>query len=274
MNADAGILDGKLGDLMVVTHPECHVAGVGEFDRVGQKIDQNLPQPIFVGLNHDRQAPGADMAEFDALGGRLQAEHGDDLIEKVAELHFVAAQVKPPGLDLRDIEQSVDQSGQMLGAAPHYPDGIESRLRDGGIALEELRIAEDGVEWGAQLMAQADDMTAFCRAGRFGHFLGFLQLGVGALVRLDLVHQQIGLPARLLFGYAAAFLRENEQPGGYARDDDQNEENGPQRRYQDFARSFHVECDQKIDQRQNGADHADKKRQARRDSGRHGCSEA
>src|SRR5580704_18975760 len=80
-------------------------------------------------------------------------------------------------------------------------------------------------------------------------------------MRLDLVHQQIGLPARLLFGYAAAFLRENKQPGGYARDDDQNEENGPQRRYQDFARSFHVECDQKIDQRQNGTDDADKKRQ-------------
>ena len=80
-------------------------------------------------------------------------------------------------------------------------------------------------------------------------------------MRLDLVHQQIGLPARLLFGHAAAFLREDEQPGCNTRDDDQNEENGPQRRYQDFARSFHVECDQKIDQRQNGADHADKKRQ-------------
>ena len=104
-------------------------------------------------------------------------------------------------------------------------------------------------------------MTAFCRAGRFRDFLGFLQLGVRALMRLDLVHQQIGLPARLLFGNAAAFLGEDEQPSGYARDDDENEENGPQRRYQDFARSFHVERDQKIHERKNGADHADKERQ-------------
>ena len=174
VNADAGVLDGKLGNLMVVSHPECQVAGVGEFDRVGQKIDQNLPQPIVVGLNHDRQAPGAHMTEFDALSGRLQTEHGDDLIEKGAELYFVAAQVKAPGLDFRDVEQPVDQSGQMLGAAPHHPDGAEPRLRDRGVAFKELRIAEDGVEWGPQFVAQADDVTAFRRAGRFGDFLGFL----------------------------------------------------------------------------------------------------
>jgi hypothetical protein len=186
------------------------VACVGEFDRVGQKIDQNLPQPIVVGLNHDRQAPGAHMTEFDALSGRLQTEHGDDFIEKVAELYFVAAQVKAPGLDFRDVEQPVDQSGQMLGAAPHHPDGVEPRLRDRGVTFEELRIAEDGVEWGPQFVAQADDVTAFRRACRFRDFLGFLQLGVGALVRLDLIHQQIGLPARLLFGHAAC-ARTNSQ---------------------------------------------------------------
>ena len=64
MNADAGILDGKLGDLVMVAHAECHVAAVGEFDRVGQKIAQNLPKPILVGLDHDRQASRADMAEL------------------------------------------------------------------------------------------------------------------------------------------------------------------------------------------------------------------
>ena len=63
--------------------------------------------------------------------------------------------------------------------------------------------------------------------------LGLLQLGVGALVRLDLVHQQVGLPAGLLLGDAAAVLRQHEQPGGDAGDDGEDEEDGPQRRLED-----------------------------------------
>ena len=43
-------------------------------------------------------------------------------------------------------------------------------------------------------------MTALGVARRFRKLLGLLQLGVGALVSLDLVHQQVGLPAALLFG--------------------------------------------------------------------------
>ena len=69
-----------------------------------------------------------------------------------------------------------------------------------------------------------DDMAALGLARRFRDLLGLLQLGVGALVRLDLVHQQIGLPARLLLGDAAAVLRQHEQPGGDAGDDGENEE--------------------------------------------------
>ena len=59
-----------------------------------------------------------------------------------------------------------------------------------GVALEHLRIAEDGVERRAHLMAEADDVAALGAVGGLGDFLGLLQLGVGALVRLDLVHQQ------------------------------------------------------------------------------------
>ena len=95
------------------------------------------------------------------------------------------------------------------------------------IALEELRVAENGVERRPQFVAEADDMAALGLIGRFGRLLGFLQFGVGALMRLDFVHQQIGLTARLFLGDAAAFLRENEQPRGHAGDDDEDEENGP-----------------------------------------------
>ena len=104
-------------------------------------------------------------------------------------------------------------------------------------------------------------MTALGVARRFGQFLGLLQLGVGALVRLDLVHQQVGLPARLLLGDAAAVLRENEQPGGDAGDDREDEEHGPQRRLQDRLGRVGIERDLEIDERQHRADDAAEKQQ-------------
>ena len=37
----------------------------------------------------------------------------------------------------------------MLGAAPHDLERIDTRLWNGRVALEELGVAKDGVEWRA-----------------------------------------------------------------------------------------------------------------------------
>jgi hypothetical protein len=46
--------------------------------------------------------------------------------------------VKAAGLDFRDIEQAVDQAGQMLGAAAYDLDGIDARARYRLIAFKQL----------------------------------------------------------------------------------------------------------------------------------------
>jgi hypothetical protein len=84
-------------------------------------------------------------------------------------------------------------------------------------------------------------VAAFGIVGGFGRLLGLLQLGVGALVRLDLVHEQIGLPPRFLLGDAAALLRQDEQPRRHAGDDDEDEKYRPQRGRQHVARAVGVE---------------------------------
>ena len=99
-------------------------------------------------------------------------------------------------------------------------------------------------------------MTALGVARRFRKLLGLLQLGIGALVGLDLVHQQIGLPAALLLGDATAVLGEHEQPGGDAGDDGENEKHRPQRRFQDRLGRVGIERNLKVDKRQHRADHA------------------
>ena len=72
---------------------------------------------------------------------------------------------KRPGLDLGDVEQAVDQAGQMLGAAPDHAHAVLSRRRDRLVALEDLGIAEHGVERRAQFVAEPDDIAALGEVG-------------------------------------------------------------------------------------------------------------
>ena len=42
IDADSGIFERKLGDLMMIADLEGHMPGIGELDCVGQQIDQDL----------------------------------------------------------------------------------------------------------------------------------------------------------------------------------------------------------------------------------------
>src|SRR6478609_8815180 len=101
VDTDAGILDGELGNLVAIVDPKDDVTDVGEFDGVGQQVDQDLPQPVLIGVDHHREVLRRDIAELDALGGRLQAEHVDELLEEIGGIHFVSAEVETSRFDLR-----------------------------------------------------------------------------------------------------------------------------------------------------------------------------
>ena len=45
----------EFGHLVAIVDAERDLAGVGEFDGVGQQVDQDLPQPVLVGVDHGRQ---------------------------------------------------------------------------------------------------------------------------------------------------------------------------------------------------------------------------
>ena len=228
LNAGAGVDHLELGDRAAIMHDELHAAGLRELDGVGQQVDQDLAQPLLVGIDHDRQHRRPLEDEIDALGGGLQAEHADQLVEELAEANLVARQIQPAGLDLGDVEHAVDQAGQMIGAAADDADLVARLRRQAGVLLQQLRVAEDRVQRRAQFVAEADDIAALGEIGGLGDLLGALQFGVGALVRVDLLHQQRGLPPRFRLRRAPALLRQHEQPGDHADDDGQREEHLPQ----------------------------------------------
>ncbi len=105
-------------------------------------------------------------------------------------------------------------------------------------------------------MAQADDIAALGEVGGFGDLLGALELGVGALVRVDLLDQQRGLPPRLGLCGAAALLRQHEQPGDHADDDAEREEHLPQHVGDEHVLAMHARRGLEIDQPEHQRDEA------------------
>src|SRR5450631_2790449 len=88
-----------------------------EFDRIAQQIQYDLPQAQGVGAHHDRyfRLDGDD--ELDAFGGRLQCRGGDRLIEHVDQIELDILEFQPVGFNFRQIQHTVDQRKQGLGAA-------------------------------------------------------------------------------------------------------------------------------------------------------------
>ena len=101
----------------------------------------------------------------------------------------------------------------MLGGAPDHLDAALPGGRDVGVALQQLGVAQHGVERRAQLVAEADHVAALGEIRGLGDLLGLLQGRVGAPVRRDLLQQQRRLPGGFLLRHAPALRREDEEPG-------------------------------------------------------------
>ena len=134
-----------------------------------------------------------------------------------------------PCLNFRDVQQALDQPGEMLAAAPDDADAVVPSSTDRVVPLQQLRITEDGVQRTAQFMADADHIAAFREICRLRRLLGFLQLGVSPLVRVNFLEQQSSLPPGFLLGGDTAFLSERQKPGRDAGDWQQKEESHPER---------------------------------------------
>ncbi|MNE60782.1 hypothetical protein D3C80_1559530 [compost metagenome] len=76
----------------------------------------------------------------------LRAEHVNDLIQKILNVDFVGIDLQTPGLDLGNVEQPINQSGQVIRRSLDDLDRGLARGRDGIVTLENLRITKHGIE--------------------------------------------------------------------------------------------------------------------------------
>ena len=151
--------------------------------------------------------------------------HGRDIERELARL------------DARDVQRAFDERQQVLAAAADDVHRLLAVRRHARILAHQLRIAQDGVERRADLVADGADVAALGLVGlvgralgRFGHLarlLGHAARGlqglVGLAVQLDLAHQEAGLAVGFLLRHLAALVRQNQPPGHDARDHQQRE---------------------------------------------------
>src|SRR5256885_16371540 len=96
---------------------DADAAALGELDRVVGEVDDDLAQRAPVGAQSESR--WRSHGEFQALGLRLRAQGGGDLLDHFHAVDRDKVQLHFPRLDLGEVEQVVDQREQVLGAGLH-----------------------------------------------------------------------------------------------------------------------------------------------------------
>src|SRR5829696_900920 len=158
-------------------HPDA--AGLGELHRVAGEVDEDLAQPILVAddaRRHLRRDEGRDLDAL-ALGfGRKQLDHA---LDHGTEVERLGEEFDPAGLDLREVEDLVDEREERLPRGLHGAD-IGRLLGAGRGVEEEPGHADDAVQRRAELVADGREEARFRLARRLGLGAGLLKGALGS----------------------------------------------------------------------------------------------
>ena len=208
-HADARVGDGKADPLApglglgLTDHREPHGALFGELAGVAQQVQQALAEPRDVVEETIGSALADDLHGVAVLGGeRLGGQ--PHLLDQVGRGDEFGHQVHPPGLDLGNVQDVINQRQQVFARLVDLGEvgqcvGLALGL---GELLEQLAVADDGVQRGAQLVAHVGQEGALDAVGLDGLLVRLAELVVdpadgvlGALALADLGEQAlVGAP--------------------------------------------------------------------------------
>jgi hypothetical protein len=153
---------------------QADLAALGEFDGVGQEVEQDLLDAHRIAAHrfrHGRVEFAADgqLLGLGALGDLLAGIEAELVQRKVGVLEQQLV-----GLDLGDVENVVDDGQQVMGRIGHLAQALVL-LGVAGVALGEVGEADDGIHRRADFMAHVGQEGALGAVGRFGLILGAAQ---------------------------------------------------------------------------------------------------
>jgi len=115
---------------------ERHLPDLGELDGVGEEVEKDLTHSTGIAVNVGRQVVAHQTAELEPLAvGKL----GDDIQRSLHHLDEVAVddlELELPRLDLREVEDVIDDREQAVGRTPYG-------LRELHLLLVELRFEKE-----------------------------------------------------------------------------------------------------------------------------------
>jgi hypothetical protein len=154
-NADARVSHADLDPFVNLAHGAQNMPLLRELDRVADKIEQDLGEAVGVGRDQGEIRFNRDRC-FDALRRRLHRNHAVDLPDRLSDVDRPNRKIQPTGLDPGQVEQIVDQPGQRFRAGLSDVNELSLIQREtrGGAAREELHVAGDDGEGGAQLVGR------------------------------------------------------------------------------------------------------------------------
>ena len=225
VDADAGIPDRRQEGYAIFSafgqrQLDEDLAALGEFHRVADEVDQHLPQPRRVAGEPPRHILGNEINEFEPLAGAALAKQIGHLGNQFARVEVDHRELKPPGFDLREVEDIVDDPQQSLTGSHEVFDEL-------GLALVERRRRQQGRRSEHPVHRRAD-LVAHRRE----------ELRLGAVCRLRLPPPVLGVILQHLAARDFRFqaLRELYLPPGEGRhqgdhhdQDDEDRDQGRQK---------------------------------------------
>ena len=174
-DADAGIGHDQANLRIGALHRGGHHAARGrELDRVGQEVEQRLPEAPAIG-HQGADVLGAVDLQRDALMVRALVGERLDAVEQRAQVDRGDLELQIAGLDGGQIQDIVDQRGQALRGHHDAAAVLQLALIELAevLVLQDLGEADDGVQGRAQLVGDVGDELGFQPVRRL-HRLGAL----------------------------------------------------------------------------------------------------
>ena len=175
-DADAGVGDldeeGVLAGAAAWLGAEEDVAGGGEFDGVADEVDEDLAEASGVAAEAGWEGGVKAEDDFDAFGEGGAGEEFGGLFEDGAGFEFDGIEFEAAGFDFGEVEDIGDQGEEGFAGAADGFDELFLVAVEGGFG-EEAGHADDGVDGGADFVADGGEEGAFGAGGGFGFIAGF-----------------------------------------------------------------------------------------------------
>ena len=162
-NADAGVAyrDGNRIGLRIRLDDDRDAAAIGKLDGVAGEVEQHLAQPRRVADDAHRQPLVDVAADFQPFRLGARPEQLDRLLDEGCEDERPGREIDPPGLDLGEIEDLLDQRQQRL---PDVRTALRYAVCSGVSGVSPMRSAMprmpfSGVRISCDTMARKRDLA-------------------------------------------------------------------------------------------------------------------